>query len=248
MEEISYLNHLIIESNKLKMDFERCIRNINDSNLFNIKIANPIDLVQDAIYKLKKQGEDSNFDIFGEESYLKFIYVSYFEATIAEMTDCMHNMVSYLNSKPISRIAHRRLVNQSFEVFNKDYFLLKIFEPNFAIDYYRMMLQNKGYFDSFKPGMFYKYSVFILNELQEFGLELEKDESFIFIMNYVRLLEEEMSSNKQSVDYDSYDNELEKMSKKYHVDFISLDKDYTVETRGLTDEEKFGDSSEGKRI
>ena len=67
-------------------------------------------------------------------------------------------------------------------------------------------------------------------------------------MNYVRLLEEEMSSNKQSVDYDSYDNELEKMSKKYHVDFISLDKDYTVETRGLTDEEKFGDSSEGKRI
>ena len=243
MEKISYFNQLIGELNNLEVEFQRYIRPIKDNEYVVLNLDNPVKFVRDALYKIKKVGDENNFDIFGDDSYIKYIYIAYLEETLKEMNICLQNMLSYSNSGFLDRITHLKLVKDSVKLFSHDYFLLQIFDPSFVLDYYRMLLASENSFDFFKKGMFYKYSVFILNELHDLGLEEDRD-NYIFIMNYVRNKELELNNEDKVVE----DTVLADVSAKYHVDFVALDKDYDVEVRGMDNEEDKGDSPKRKWI
>lgn len=228
MDGLKFFNEIIRKLNEYEKAFDEAIKVIDRSRLFNKKFTNPIGCVRDAIYALRKKGEDKGIDFFGDDTYLKYIYIAYLEATVEEMINCLTNIVTYINSDFFSRLIHKKTVDDIIGIFTYDDFLLKAFNPDFIFTYYRLLLQTDGYFDAFKPGMYYKFNEFILKEIESLGLDASDSENCAFIREFVKEIEIELKENNDNIDYDSFDEQLKMMSDKYHVDFISLDKDYGV--------------------
>ena len=160
----------------------------------------------------------------------------------------MKNIVTYINSNFFIRLIHKKTVNDIIGIFTDDYILLKAFNPDFIFTYYRLLLLTDGYFDAFKPGMYYKFTLFILKEIESLGLDASDPENYDFIRDFVKEIEIALKENNDNIDYDSFDEQLKMMSDKYHVDFISLDKDYRVRVDSLDGEDGGYDGEDGGYI
>ncbi len=248
MGGLEYFNEIIGNLNIYEKAFDEAIKVIDKSPLINKKFTNPIGCVRNAIYALRKKGEDKGIDFFGDDTYLKFIYIAYLEATIEEMIECLRNIVTYINSNFFSRLKQKKLVDESIETFTDDYILLKAFNPDFIFTYYRLLLLTDGYFDAFKPGMYYKFTLFILKEIESLGLDASDQENYDFIRDFVNEIEIALKENNDNIDYDSFDEQLKMMSDKYHVDFISLDNNYRVQVDSLDGEDGGYDGEDGGYI
>ena len=96
--------------------------------------------------------------------------------------------------------------------------------------------------------MYYKFTLFILKEIESLGLDASDPENYDFIRDFVKEIEIALKENNDNIDYDSFDEQLKMMSDKYHVDFISLDKDYRVRVDSLDGEDGGYDGEDGGYI
>ena len=242
MEYLNYYNELLTKLNILNVEYMKTIRILRESRAFIIDFKNPIDLVIEDISNLRELGKQNNFDLFSEESYLKYIYIAYLDSIVSEMGLCFQNLLSYVKSNKINRILHKKLVDESVEAFNDYNILLNIFNPELVLEFYAMLLEENKYFSFFKPGMHYKYMILIMNELKEFGIDTSKERALNYVKYYIDLREKELGNKMDSIDYDTFNKEIEEKSKQYHVDFVGLDKNYTYEKRDNDDEKNKGNS------
>ena len=108
MGGLEYFNEIIGNLNIYEKAFDEAIKVIDRSPLINKKFTNPIGCVRNAIYALRKKGEDKSIDFFGDDTYLKYIYIAYLEDTIEEMIECIRNIVTYINSNFFSRLKQKK--------------------------------------------------------------------------------------------------------------------------------------------
>lgn len=90
MLEINYYNKLIGDFNILKNEINNLlpvIRNSNFKDYFGDSFSdypvdfinnNPVDFIFEYLQDLKLLGEKQGFDVFGSDSYIKYLYVIFF--------------------------------------------------------------------------------------------------------------------------------------------------------------------------
>ena len=224
MTSNDYYNKVIINLNRMQYELDQAIKEIQSKDFINIKNDNAAKVTLNSLYKLKEYFENKGFDLFDENNYLKFGYLSFVDAALEEISNCLSNMLTYSNSGLIERLKHRRLIDVSFKTYAYDFIALKEFKAEYIGRYIKVMLVSDRDFECFKPGMFYKYIVLVIEELKELGIDFTKDEEYIDIMTLIRQKEESLKN--EVLDIEAYDQAIKDLSIEYNVDFVKLDKDY----------------------
>lgn len=229
-----YFNKLIVNFNILETEFDNTIKKIKSKNrIFNLN-ENPVIYARNAIYKLKDFFDSHNINLFNDDNYLKFAYISFLEAALEEMAMCLGNMLTYSESPLFERLSHRKLLHISFKTYTYDFIALKHFDAKYIGRYIKIMLVSDRDFENFKPGMLFKYIVLVQKELANIGIDFTKDPEYIDIMNLIKYKEDKIKN--EELDIESFDKEVADMSIKYNCDLVRLDKEYQY--RVIEDEEE----------
>ena len=174
----SLYNELIGKMNIKKMEYDRIIKYINDVGLINLSNQNPITLIREGLYNINDYSKNRGFDFFGDNCFSKFVILSYIEAVIEEINSCFENMYKFCESNIIDRIIHKKAIIASIDLYNTNILSLKMFDLGFFVDYLYNMIQTEGYFDSFLPGMYYKFIALVTSEMRELGYEITKEDNY----------------------------------------------------------------------
>lgn len=235
----SLINKIIIMLNKMKVDFSKKYGYLLRCEDFELESGNPLQLVINNINKLRDLSDQSGFDIFGEASYIKLIYLSYFEAFISDMLEQLAGLANYYNSNIFHKLRYKEDIADIIVSYNSDYEYLANFKPELFLDQYKLMLYYGGYFEWVKPQMYYKYTAAVIEEAKTLGFNLEAEidnGTYDPLFEKVRRMEEKLEENEQSVDYSSYNVVINNILQIFHVDLNKLDKDATVIKKRLKHE------------
>ncbi len=225
----SLYNTLISKLNFTRIEYEKAIRIINEKGLIHMKNINPINYLSEGLYNIKEYSKKYDYNFFQDENYSKFVIVAYIEGIIDELSGCLGNMLKFSEANFIERIKHKKLLDQTFDLYTTNLISLQLFDIEFFIEYLNMMIQTEGYFDYFLPGMYYKYLAIVTNEMKQIGIDITKDETYPLLLANIEDKEASLEYNKDSINTEDYYKMLNTMSNKYRVDFISLDKYYSYE-------------------
>lgn len=227
----------------MKVDFSKKYGFLLRCEDFELESGNPLQLVINNINKLRDLSEQSGFDIFGEASYIKLIYLSYFEAFISDMLQQLAGLANYYNSNILYRffikLRYKEEIADIIESYNSDYEYLANFKPELFLDQYKLMLYYGGYFEWVKPQMYYKYTAAVIEEAKTIGFDLEEkmdNGTYDPLFDKIRKMEEKLEENELSVDYSSYDEVINNILQIFHVDLNKLDKDAVIIKKGLKHE------------
>ena len=235
----SLINKIIIMLNTMKTEFDQKFKCLIDCKDFELESGNPLQLVINNINKLRDLSEQSGFDIFGEASYIKLIYLSYFEAFISDMLQQLAGLAIYYNSNFFHKLRYKEVIVDIIDSYNSDYEYLANFKPELFLDQYKLMLYYGGYFEWVKPQMYYKYTAAVIEEAKTLGFNLKAEidnGTYDPLFEKVRRMEEKLEENEQSVDYSSYDEVINNILQIFHVDLNKLDKDAVIIKKGFKHE------------
>lgn len=225
----SLYNELISKLNLTRIEYDKAIKLINNKGLIHMKNINPINYLSDGLYNIKEYSKKYNYNFFQDDCYAKYIIVAYIEGIIDELSGCLGNMLKFSDANFIERIRHKKLMDETFDLYTTNLVSLQLFDIEFFMEYLNMMLQIDGYFDYFLPGMYYKFLALITNDMNKIGIDITNDELYNQVLALIEAKEEALEENKDLINIEEYYNILNTMSNKYRVDFISLDKDYSFE-------------------
>ena len=223
----------------MKVDFSKKYGYLLRCEDFELESGNPLQLVINNINKLRDLSDQSGFDIFGEASYIKLIYLSYFEAFISDMLEQLAGLANYYNRNIFHKLRYKEDIVDIIDSYNSDYEYLANFKPELFLDQYKLMLYYGGYFEWVKPQMYYKYTAAVIEEAKTLGFNLEeKIDNGIYdpLFEKVRRMEEKLEENEQSVDYSSYNVVINNILQIFHVDLNKLDKDAVIIKKGFKHE------------
>ena len=235
----SLINKIIIMLNKMKIDFSKNYGYLLRCEDFELESGNPLQLVINNISKLRELSVQSGFDIFGDASYIKLIYLSYFEAFISDMLEQLAGLAIYYNSNIFHKLRYKEDIVDIIDSYNSDYEYLASFKPELFLDQYKLMLYYGGYFEWVKPQMYYKYTAAVIEEAKTLGFNLEAEidnGTYDPLFEKVRRMEEKLEENEQSVDYSSYNVVINNILQIFHVDLNKLDKDAVIIKKGFKHE------------
>ena len=225
MHNESFYNELLGKLNIKRIEYDKIIKYINDVGLINLNDQNPITIILEGLYNIKEYSKNIGFDFFGDNCFSKFVIISYIEAVIEEINSCFEKMYKFCETNIIDRMIHKKAINNSIDLYNANFMSLKMFNLGFFTDYLYNMIQTEGYFDSFLPGMYYKFIDLVTGEMRKLGYEIINDDNYSYIL---RLVDDKEFDLKYSSDIDENKKlkDLSLMSKKYRVDFMSIHKGY----------------------
>ncbi len=226
-----YYNELLIKYNMMEAEFDSKFKFLLELDCWETTIKNPVSLAKAALISLKELGDWVGFDIFGDDSYIKYIYVVYFEDLVNDIMQIAAAISNFVTKGVGYRLLHRKEFNTYVDAFKTNYNLLDIFVPDNVLSIYSLMLQEQGDFDYFKPGMFYIFTNLILDDYGSLGFNLSDDIFYDESMRLVVKKEKVLEKNIKGVDFDTFDPHLEMISKKYRVNFASLLDSYTFEIK-----------------
>ena len=230
--ENNCFNKHISDFNLLKLEFNNLIPAIKKLNLkdyigdslsdyqYDYIYSNPVYLVFVHLYDLKLLGEKQGFDIFGRDSYIKYLYVAFFEQTLLNMIYCLNEINKCINANPIvKRIRFQHYYNCVATYINS-FEMIRSFSPNdiFKIYYYLINEEDPVFF--FKNGMLFSFLSAIEDDAALLKLEIQQD-MFDYVQSFV--VEQEIKKSNEVIDTAKFDEIIEKKSEEYSVDFASLD-------------------------
>ena len=213
--------------NTMKMTIRDKLEVLKKSGLFEMDFNNPLDYIQNLLYELDRRGKEKEFDVFDEKCYLKYIYYLYFQVVVDEMNKCLDAMVNYALSSTLSKIIHLFSTEQYCQRYFKICATISNLRVENVLGVYKSLLSVDGYFDFFVPGMYYKYTTIILNEMELLGLDFGRD-ILAEIYSIVKINENKLRLKGESVDFDTYNKQIKMVSDRFHVDFVSLNNDFDV--------------------
>lgn len=241
MLEISYYNKIIGDFNILKNEINNLLPVMRNSKFKDYLVGslsdyptdfiykNPVDFVFGYLQDLKLLGEEQGFDIFGRDSYIKYLYVAFFEQTFFKMMYCLNEINECINVNPIvKRIRFQHYYNcvatyvNSFEMFRS-------FSLNNIAEIYVSLINDGDYVSFFKNGMFLYFFDAVKADADMLHLEVQK-EMVDLVYEIIENLEKDLASS--TIDESSFDEAIAAASEKYCVDFAGLDRGYTFKMEG----------------
>ena len=225
----SLYNELIIKINNTRLEYDKAIKLINDKGVINLKNINPMNYLNEGLYNIKEYCKDYDYNFFQEECFAKYIIISYIEGVIDELNGCFNNMLKYSDANIFDRIRYKKLLDNTFDLYTTNIISLQLFDLGYFMEYFYMMLQVDGYFNSFLPGMFYKYLALITSDMYKIGIDMTKDEMYDNVLALIDSKERLLEENNELINKEQSYEILKNMTLKYRTDFISINEDYSFE-------------------
>ncbi len=236
-----YYNKIIGDFNIIESEIDKLLPVLRDSNFKDHLEGSLSDYPTDFIYKnpvyfafgylqdLKLLGEEQGFDIFGRDSYIKYLYVAFFERTFLKMIYCLNEIQECINANPIvKRIRFQHYYNCVATYINS-FEMIRSFSPNKIVEIYVSLINDGDYVSFFKNGMFLNFFEAVKADADMLHLEVQK-EMVDLVYEIIANLEKDLTSSP--IDESSFDEVIAAASEKYCVDFASLDRGYTFKMEG----------------
>ena len=181
---------------------------------------NPADFVLRYLNELQLLGEKYDFDVFGEDSYIKFLYVSFFEHTLLKMIYCLNEIEKFYDLNIFLRAFHFQDLYNLIGTYINSFEMIRSFSPNDIFKIYFYLIREGDPVSFFKNGMFSSLLYALEDDANLLKLKFSQD-IFEFVQSLVTDLEIEIANDE--IDKAKFDAAIESASAKYCVDFASLD-------------------------
>ena len=236
-----YYNKIIGYFNIIKSEFNNLLPVMRNSNFKDYLVGslsdyptdfiykNPVDFVFGYLQDLKLLGEEQGFDIFGRDSYIKYLYVAFFEQTFLKMIYCLNGINECINANPIMKRIRSQYYYNCVATYINSFEMIRSFSPNNIGEIYASLINDGDYVSFFKNGMFLSLYEAVKADADMLHLEVQK-EMVDLVYEIVEKLEKDLASS--SIDESSFDEVIAAASEKYCVDFASLDRGYTFKMEG----------------
>lgn len=236
-----YYNKIIGDFNILKNEINNLLSVIRESNFKDYLVGsfsdyptdfiykNPVDFVFGYLQDLKLLGEEQGFDVFGRDSYIKYLYVAFFEHTFLKMIYCLNEINECINANPIVKHIRFQHYYNCVATYVNSFERIRSFSPNnIAEIYYYLIIEEKPV-EFFKNGMLFSFLSAIEDDAVLLKLEIQQN-MFDYVQSFV--VEQEIKKTNEVIDIAKFDGIIEKKSEEYSVDFASLDVGFVYKLGG----------------
>ncbi len=236
-----YYNKIIGDFNIIKSEFNNLIPAIKKLNLkdyigdslrdykYDYIYSNPVYLVFVHLYDLKLLGEKQGFDIFGRDSYIKFLYIVFFEHTLHKMIYCLKEINECNNANFIVKRIRSHFYYNCVATYVNSFEMIRSFSPNDIFKIYYYLIYEEDPVSFFKNGMLFSFLNALEDDANVLKLEIPQD-MFDYVQSYV--VEKEIEKSNEVIDTAKFDGIIEKKSEEYYVDFASLDVGFVYKLDG----------------